>query len=306
MNKKKIVIFGGSGFLGSNLAKYLIQKDFAVSIISRNEPKFNGGWKFCSWDAQSLAFWCHELEGAHAIINLVGRSVDCIKNPSNCDAILRSRVESTKLIGKALRAIKNPPKIWVQMSTAHIYGDPEDIVCTEDSPYGYGLAPFVGQAWEKAYDESVLPNMRQVILRTSFVLGRDGGALPRLAKLVKLGLGGKVGNGKQGISWLHEDDINRIFLRAISDETMKGIYIASSPQPLSNTEFMRELRKNLSVSCGLPAPECLVKLAAPLIMKTDPELAIYGRYCKPQRLMDEGFEFHYPKLKQALSNIFEG
>ena len=118
-----------------------------------------------------------------------------------------------------------PPPVWVQMSTAHLYGDSIEIVCDEDAAFGYGLAPFVGCAWEEAYAEAVLPQMRQVILRTSFVLGRNGGALTRLARLVRWGLGGKVSHGRQGVSWIHEQDMNRLFVRAISDGDMQGAYI---------------------------------------------------------------------------------
>ena len=303
-NKKKIIIFGASGFLGSNLAKFLNKQNYEVIMISRHSSGLEGLGKFYQWDAQNLGPWVKELEGADALVNLVGRSVDCIKSAENCDAILRSRVQSTELIGNALKKLRTPPKTWIQMSTAHIYGDPEDIVCTEDSPYGYGLAPFVGQAWEQAFHDSVLEGMRKVVLRTSFVLGKNGGALPRLAKIVKWGLGGKVSHGRQGISWLHEDDMNRIFLRAIEDDAMQGTYIASSPEPVSNAEFMRELRKALRVPFGLPGLSPLVKLAAPLIMKTDPELALYGRYCRPQKLLNEGFEFKFPNLDSALKAIY--
>lgn len=301
--KERIVITGGSGFLGVNLAQALLEADYEVCIISRNPPQTKGGWKFVSWDARSLGEWVTELDGAAAIVNLAGRSVDCLKTPDNCDVILRSRVETTRTIGQALRQIKTPPPVWIQMSTAHIYGDPPEAVCTEDSPLGYGFAPFVGRAWENAYREAVLPDMRQVIFRTSFVLGRNGGALPRLALITRLGLGGKVGHGNQGISWLHEEDMNRLFIRAITDENMKGVYIATVPEPVSNAEFMRQLRKALGVTIGLPALAWMVKIGAPLILKTDPELALYGRYCVPGRLEQEGFEFRYPTIATALQAI---
>jgi uncharacterized protein (TIGR01777 family) len=303
-SKEKIVITGGSGYLGVNLAQALLKSDYEVCIISRNPPHTNGDWKFVSWDAHSLGEWVSELDGATAIVNLAGRSVDCIKTPDNCDVILRSRVETTQIIGQALRQIKTPPPGWIQMSTAHIYGDPPETVCTEESPFGYGLAPFVGQAWENAYREVVLPDMRQVILRTSFVLGRRGGALPRLAFVVKIGLGGKVGHGKQGISWLHEEDMNRLFIRAIRDERMKGVYIATAPKPVSNAEFMYQLRKAIGVPIGLPAMAWMVKIGAPLILKTDPELGLYGRYCISRRLEEEGFEFKYSTIDAALQAIY--
>jgi NAD dependent epimerase/dehydratase family enzyme len=141
----------------------------------------------------------------------VGRSVDCIKTPEHQDEILRSRIEATRVLGMAVRSISSPPPVWVQMSTAHIYGDPPHIICTEESPFGYGLAPFVGRAWEEEFRANVLPSQRGVVLRTSFVIGRDrgagGGALARLRMLVRLGLGGRVGSGTQGMSWIHETDM---------------------------------------------------------------------------------------------------
>ena len=303
-SKGRIVITGGSGFLGVNLAQAMLESDYEVCLISRNPPKTTGDWKHVSWDAHSLGEWVSELDGAAAIINLAGRSVDCIKTPDNCDVILRSRVETTQIVGQALPQIKTPPATWIQMSTAHIYGDPPETLCTENSAFGYGLAPFVGQAWENAFAEAILPNMRQVVFRTSFVLGRTGGALPRLALVARIGLGGKVGHGNQGISWLHEEDMNRLFIRAITDENMKGVYIASAPNPVSNAEFMRHLRKALGVPIGLPAMAWMVKIGAPLLLKTDPELALYGRYCISRRLAEEGFKFKYPTIDAALQAIY--
>ena len=146
-----------------------------------------------------------------------------------------------------MRAIHSPPPVWVQMSTAHIYGDPPEAVCSEESPLGYGLAPFVGRAWEEAFRASVLDSQRPVILRTSFVLGRDrgagGSALKRLTRLTRMGLGGKIGSGKQGISWIHELDLNRLFERALVDPAMRGVYIASAPNPVCQDEFARQLRR---------------------------------------------------------------
>ncbi len=248
--------------------------------------------------------WADGIEGAKAIVNLAGRTVDCVKTPDHCDEILRSRVESTLVLGKAVRAVRNPPRVWVQMSTAHLYGDSPDRVCDEDSEFGYGLAPFVGLKWEEALSRSLLPGIRPVILRTSFVLGRNGGALPRLARLVRWGLGGKSGTGQHGVSWIHEADMNQLFTRALSDESMTGAYLATSPNPVSNTEFMRCLRQTLGMPFGLPAYTWMVLIGAPLLFGTDPELALYGRYCVSRRLRQEGFEFKFPKLKSALGDIY--
>ena len=301
---KKIIIFGGSGFIGQNLARMLVVHDYEVHIVSRNKPKDCVGL-FTQWDAQTLGSWTELLEDAKAIVNLVGRSVDCIKTAENIDEILRSRVDSTLLIGEALKSVKVQPKTWVQMSTAHRYGDALDVTCTESSSFGYGMAPYVGKMWERAYAEVVPKEMKQVIVRTSFVLGKDGGALQRMATLTSWGLGGTLGHGKQGISWIHEDDMSALLLRAIENDNMQGVYITSAPNPVSNAKFMKKLRASLNVKIGLPAFAWMVKIGAPLLMNTDPELALYGRYCVSERLEEEGFEFAYQTLDEAFEDIFE-
>jgi uncharacterized protein len=310
----RIVIAGGSGFLGTSLARHLAQTALCeglptphIVILSRRPPKVPGPWQHVPWDARTLGDWCTSLDGVAGLVNLVGRSVDCIKTPDHQDEILRSRVEATLVLGQAMRVIDRPPPVWVQMSTAHIYGDPPTVICDEDSPPGVGLAPFVARAWEDAYRQSVLATQRQVILRTSFVIGRDqgcgGGALTRLGWLARLGLGGRVGSGTQGFSWIHETDLNRLFHRAITDDSMRGAYIASSPNPVSQRTFMRELRRALHIPFGLPAPFWLVRFAASLLLNTDPDLALYGRYVISKRLAAEGFQFQFPELPLALADL---
>jgi hypothetical protein len=300
----RVVIAGGTGFLGLNLAAYLTEQGRKVTLISRHPPAEPGKWRHAVWDGRSIDSWADHLEGASALVNLVGRTVDCIKTPDNCDEILRSRVDATNVLGEAVKNLRQPIPVWVQMSTAHIYGDPPEVVCDESSAFGYGLAPFVGRAWEQAYSASVSSETRQVILRTSFVLGRSGGALQLLARLVRFGLGGKVGDGRQGFSWIHELDMNRLFARAIADDHMSGAYLATSPNPVSNAEFMLQLRRALKVPFGLPAASWQVRLAAPLLLRTDPELALYGRYCVSRRLTEEGFAFTFPTLSGALQDLF--
>lgn len=299
----KIIITGGTGFIGLSLAEHLSKKGLRPILIARNRPERKTEFDFVEWDAVNLGNWVDSINGALAIVNLTGRSVDCIKTPDNCDVILRSRVDSTCVIGAALKEVQNPPKSWIQMSTAHIYGDPPSAVCTENSATGYGLAPFVGKAWEEALLRSKPEGVREVRLRTSFVIGRNGGALSTLKKLAKLGLGGKIGNGRQGLSWIHEYDMNEIFYRAITEQNFNGVYIASSPNPVSNAAFMKALRRNLKVPIGIPSPEWITRLGARILFKTDPELAIYGRYVKPERLEAEGFRFAFPGLEEALNDL---
>ena len=300
----RVVIAGGTGFLGRNLARHLVSMGHEVVVMSRHPSAEDRRWRHAKWDARTLGDWARHLDGADALVNLTGRTVDCVKTPDHCDEILRSRVESTEILGRALQHATALPRVWVQMATAHRYGDPPDAVIDEEAAFGYGLAPFVGGAWEEAFSRVVPSQVRRVILRTSFVLGRSGGALPRLTKLVRWGLGGKVGHGRQGISWIHEQDMNRLFARAIANDDVSGAYLATAPQPVSNSEFMRELRGALRIPIGLPAASWMVRLAAPLILGTDPELALYGRYCVSRRLREEGFEFLFPDLGSALRDLY--
>jgi len=303
-----IVIAGGSGFLGVSLAMHLAASGASVVILSRSAAKVAGPWRHVPWDARTIGDWRSHLNGAGGLVNLVGRSVDCIKTPDHQDEILRSRVEATQALGGAMRLVDAPPPVWVQMSTAHIYGDPPHLLCTEESCFGSGFAPFVGRAWEEAFNTSALPSQRQVILRTSFVIGRDrgagGGALARLRTLVRLGLGGKVGSGSQGMSWIHELDMNRLFERALLNTAMQGAYIATAPHPVSQCMFMREMRKAMGMPIGLPTFAWMVRLGAPLLLRTDPELALYGRYVISKRLREDGFEFQFPNLSDALADLF--
>jgi hypothetical protein len=307
MNDKTVVIAGGSGFLGVSLAYHLLESNFNVTILSRNRPKADGQWDFVKWDARSLNGWQSVIDGADAVVNLVGRTVDCRKTPDHCDEILRSRVEATRVLGEAMQCAASPPPVWVQMSTAHIYGDPPSVICTEESPFGYGLAPDVGKAWERQFADSIGSEQRGVVLRTSFVVGKDrgagGGALSRLRFVTRLGLGGRIASGRQGMSWIHEKDMNRIFERAILDPSVQGPYIASSPNPVSQRDFMNCLRRTLRVPIGLPATETMVRLGARWLLRTDPELALYGRYVIPQRLIHAGFSFEFPDLASALGDL---
>jgi uncharacterized protein (TIGR01777 family) len=300
----RVVIAGGTGFLGQNLARHLTARGWEVVVMSRHGSNGDARWQHAIWDARTVGDWAQQLDGAAALVNLAGRTVDCIKTPDHCDEILHSRVESTEVLGRALQSVKTLPRVWVQMSTAHIYGDPPENVCDEDAAFGFGLAPFVGREWEQAFARSVPASVRQVVLRTSFVLGKNGGALRQLTRLVRFGLGGTVSHGRQGISWIHEQDMDRILARAVADESMHGTYVATAPRPVSNAEFMREMRNALHVPIGLPAAGWMVRLAAPLLLRTDPDLALYGRYCVSRRLREEGFEFLFSDLRSALQDLY--
>ncbi|QQE12979.1 TIGR01777 family oxidoreductase [Planctomycetota bacterium] len=310
MNTKHIVIAGGSGFMGQNLSNYLLDNQHHVTILSRSKPKnhnhSNLNWH--QWDNQTLGPWSSSLNNADAIINLVGRTVDCRKTPEQRKEILGSRIDSVNLIGKSIRQLDNPPPIWIQAGTAHIFGDPipQDTIITDNSPLGTGFAPDVGAQWEQALHKNLLPNQRHVNLRTSFVLGSTGGALKRMATLTRLGLGGKLGSGKQYISWIHESDMTQLIVSAIDDPTYTGTYLITSPNPVTNTQFMQTLRKVCRRPWSPPVPSLAVKFGARFIMNTDPELALLGRRCIPTRLQSETpFKFQYPNLQPALENLLQ-
>ncbi|MEM1422949.1 MAG: TIGR01777 family oxidoreductase [Planctomycetota bacterium] len=298
-----VIIAGGSGFLGRSLARVLHEAGKRVVILSRSAPREEGPWEHAEWDGRTVRAWAERLRTCDAIVNLAGRTVDCIKTPDHRDEILRSRVESTRALGEACAQEGVTPRMWVQMSTAHIYGDPPTARCTESSPFGLGLAPDVGRAWESEFARAKPEGTRPVVLRTSFVIGKGGGALSRLTRITRLGLGGAVGSGAQGMSSIHQRDMDRLFARAIEDDTMTGAYIASAPNPVSNRDFMRTLRKAMKMPVGLPATAWMVRNGAPLVLRTDPELALYGRYVHSERLEQEGFTFDFPELDGALADL---
>ncbi len=297
----RVLIFGGTGFIGASLCRHLSRRGYEPIQVARHAPR-SSPFRFLKWDGYTVGPWAEELEGAVAIVNLAGKSVNCRKTPDNIDVILRSRVDSCRVIGEALRGVDNPPPVWVQMSTAHIYGDPARTLGEGDT-FGYGLAPFVGKAWEAALLTALPDGMREVRLRTSFVIGRGGGALAELHRLARFGLGGRAGSGRQGMSWLHESDMNALIRTAIEDPTYAGAYIATAPDPRSQVDFMRTLRRVIGMPIGLPAPDALIRLGARWVMDTDPELILYGRYLKSERLAAAGFPFAFPELEAALRDL---
>ena len=302
MNRPKVVLAGGSGFLGTSLGHELTRRGYDVVVLTR-QATLDGPFRSVQWDARTPGPWITELEGAAAVVNLVGRSVDCRKNEKNRREILESRVDSVHALAEAFRRCRKPPAVWVQTGTLHIHGDTWDEVLDESSPIGEGFAPMVGKAWEAALNEAELPpDVRTVILRISFVLGRNGGALIALARLARWFLGGTVASGRQYISWIHIDDLNEMFCRAIEDPRMTGIYAATAPGPVTNHQFMRELRRALRRPWSPPTPAPLVHLGS-LLLRTDSTLATLGRRCVPTRFMKEGFTFRFPVLPEALDDL---
>jgi uncharacterized protein (TIGR01777 family) len=312
--RPRIILAGGTGFLGTGLTPVLLNAGYDVTILTRSESARQGKAtprdadspdpivRNVRWDARTLGPWAAELDGAAAIVNLVGRTVDCRKTDANKRVILESRVDSVRALGAACATCTNPPPVWVQTSTAHIYGDTGDELLDESSPIGEGFAPMVGTAWEQALQESAPKDCRKVILRISFVLGRNGGPLRTLARIARSFLGGRIGTGRQWISWIHEADLQAVILRANRDERMQGVYVVTSPNPVRNVEFMAALRKAVHRPWSPPVPPMMVRLGA-WILRTDPELPLLGRRCVPARLLRENFIFQFPELKNALQGL---
>jgi uncharacterized protein (TIGR01777 family) len=304
---ERFVVAGGSGFLGGACCRHLLDAGAEVTVLSRKRPgwidmPFAGRARWVSWSAGKDEM-ARSLDGARAVINFIGRTVDCRKTPANCDEILRSRVESVRTLGAAMAELERPPGVWVQAGTAHIYGDPPEERVGDDGVPGWGLAPFVGKAWETAFWAALPRGMRGIILRTSFVLGKTEGALPVLVRLAKFGLGGKAGHGRQGFSWIHEDDFVSIVERALCDENMAGTINVTAPSPVSQADFMATLRRTIGIPFGLPSPSWAVRFGARWLLDTDPELVLEGRYILPTRLQAMGHVFRYPELSQALAAL---
>jgi uncharacterized protein len=306
MPEKTVIFAGGSGFLGQALSAFLIQHNYTPIILTRgpSQPATATTPQHVRWDATTPSGdWPQVLNNAHAVINLVGRTVNCRKTPAHKKEILDSRVNATRALTQAWQSANNPPKIWVQTSTAHIYGDTHDEILDESSPTGTGFAPDVGRAWEKEFNDADLKDTRRVIVRVSFVMGiGENSALKTLARLTRLGLGGHTGAGRHWMSWIHLADYCQIILRALADPIMSGTYVVTAPNPVANKEFMRQLRRTLHRPWSPPVPKPLVHIGA-LLMRTDPELALKGRRCVPTRLLKEGFQFQFPSLPEALDNL---
>ena len=298
---RKVVLAGGSGFLGRSLAKVLEARGYEPVILTRSPRP--GPTREVAWDGRSVGPWGSELEGAAALVNLTGRSVDCRYTPENRREILASRLDSVRVLGEALARCTLPPPVWVQAVSLAILGNSGDTPRDEDSPPGEGFSVDVCRQWEAACAALRLPATRLVLLRIGFALGRDGGALDKLARLTRRGLGGTVGPGQQYISWLHIEDLDALFLRAIENPSMHGVYNATGPSPVTNAEFMRTLRHVLHRPWSPPAPAWAVRLFARL-MGTEADLALNGRRGLPRRLQEEGFVFRHTDLTRALEDLY--
>ena len=310
MNQQKIILAGGSGFLGGELAKHFKTLDWDVVILTRSPKSRTDGVREIVWDTKSLGDWARELDGATAVVNLTGRSVDCRYNAKNRREIMESRVNSTRVVGQAIAQCKTPPRVWLNSSTAtlyqHTFGKPHDESSREmdsatDAKDAFSVE--VAQAWERTLDETNTPNTRKVALRTSMVLGLGRNSVfPVLRRLTKLGLGGRQGSGKQFVSWIHVEDFCRAIEWIIAHDDLVGPINQCAPNPLPNAEMMKLFREVCGVPIGLPAAEWMLEIGA-FFLRTETELIFKSRRVVPGKLLQSGFAFCFPAFREAIKNL---
>ena len=307
----KIIIPGGTGQVGTVLARALTRDHHEVVVLGRHPRP--APWRVVQWDPTHVTGWAEELDGADVVINLAGRSVNCRYTPANRDEILRSRVLSVRTVGQAITAARRPPRVWLQASTATIYAHRYDGANDETSGVVGGTEPGtpdtwcfsieVATAWESALDEAATPGTRKVKLRSAMIMSPDpGGIFDTLLGLVRRGLGGTAGNGRQFVSWIHEVDFVRAICRIIQRDHFAGAVNLAAPHPLPNREFMAILRRAWGVPFGLPASEWMLALGA-VFLQTETELILKSRRVVPGRLLEDGFSFEHPDWEPAAREL---
>lgn len=293
----KVVIAGGTGFIGRHVQELLRSLGAEVVLLSRE-----AGEGRVEWDGQNPGPWCHELEGADAVINLAGTPINDPWTQSNRALILSSRVNSTKAIGNAILQCQQPPRHWLNGSATGIYGDRGDTTLTESSPIGTeGFLVDVAKAWEQAAKDFVLPSTHLSILRTGIVLGRDGGAFPILSELAKRFIGSQIGAGKQFMSWVHIEDLVQLVAHIIKSSDAL-IWNGTAPNPVTNGEFMRQLRHAYGRPWVPPVPPFILTLNAK-VGGPDPSLVTWSQNAVPAQALASGFSFQYPNLSSAIESL---
>jgi uncharacterized protein len=307
----KIVIPGGSGQVGTVLARAFHGSGDEVVVLSRR-PEAQP-WRVVAWDGVSSGAWQREIEGCDALINLAGRSVNCRYTPQHRKEILESRVLSTNVIGQAVASAARPPRIWLQASTATIYAHRYDAPNDErsgilgghepDAPDTWRFSIDVARAWERAFDAAACDHTRKVALRSAMTMSPDrGGVFDTLLRLAWCGLGGRSGDGRQFISWIHDADFIAALRWLIDREDVDGVVNIAAPNPLPNAEFMRELRHACGIRFGLPSTPWMLEVGA-FFMRTETELILKSRRVVPGRLIEHGFEFRYPLWRDAARDL---
>ena len=307
----KIVIPGGSGQVGTVLARALHAERHDVVVLSR-EPRPRP-WRVVGWDGTTLGVWSQEVEGCDAVINLAGRSVNCRYTAANRRAILDSRVLSTRAVARAIAQARRPPRVWLQASTATIYAHRYDAPNDEtsglvggvepDAPGSWKFSIDVARAWEAAFNESIAPNTRKVALRSAFMVSPDqGGTFDTLLGLVRWGFGGPADDGRQYMSWIHHEDFVAAVRWLVAHDSVDGVVNVAAPNPLPNAEFMSVLRQAAGMPFGLPITKWMLETGA-VFMRTETELILKSRRVVPGRLLEQGFVFKYPVWRDAALDL---
>jgi uncharacterized protein (TIGR01777 family) len=307
----KIVIPGGSGQVGTLLARAFAADGHEVVILSRNPGK--SPWRVVGWDAETVSEWAAQIDGADVVINLAGRSVNCRYHAENRRLIKESRIKSTRAVGEAIVRATRPPRVWLQASTAtiyaHRYDAPNDEATgilggsEEGAPDTWRFSIDVAKSWEEAANEVNLPHTRRVLLRSAMTMSPDpGGVFDVLLGLVRRGLGGASGNGRQYVSWIHERDLVRAVYWLIEHPELAGPINLASPNPVPNAEFMRTLRAAWGISIGLPAAKWMLEIGA-FFLRTETELVLKSRRVVPGRLLESGFMFQFPTWAEAANDL---
>jgi uncharacterized protein (TIGR01777 family) len=307
----KIVIPGGSGQVGTILARAFQAAGHEVVVLSRKVKP--SAWRMVDWDAETLGAWATELEGADAVINLAGRNVNTRYTAENRRIIKESRVKSTQIVRQAIAQAAHPPRVWLQASTATIYSHRYDAPNDEatgvlggsepDAPANWRFSTEVAQAWERAAMQADTPGTRRVLMRSAMTMSPDrGGIFDVLLRLVRFGLGGRAGSGRQFVSWIEDQDFVRAVFWLIEHPELEGVFNLSAPNPVPYAEFMRTLRAAWGMPIGLPATRWMLEIGA-LFLQTDTELVLKSRRVIPSRLLHSGFTFRFPTWPEAARDL---
>ena len=310
LGRVRIVIPGGTGQVGSLLARAFHRDGHQVVVLGRTPAP--APWRVVRWDPADVTPWAAELDGVDVVINLAGRSVNCRYTPENRREIVESRVQSVRAVGEAITRARKPPPVWLQASTATIYAHTHDAANDEATgriggdepgvPETWRFSIEVATAWERALDEAAVPATRKVKLRSAMVMSPDaGGIFDTLLGLVRRGLGGTAGDGRQYVSWIHETDFVRA-IRYLIDRPLDGAVNLAAPGPLPNREFMATLRHAWGAPIGLPASRSMLELGA-VFLRTETELILKSRKVVPGRLLQEGFSFEHPDWADAAREL---
>jgi uncharacterized protein len=307
----KVIIPGGSGQVGTILARAFHHAGHEVVILSRRPTK--AAWHVAEWDARTLGDWTTVIEGADVVINLAGRSVNCRYSAENRRLIKESRVISTRILGDAIARASRPPRVWLQASTATIYAHRYDAPNDEatgvlggsepGAPAAWRFSVDVATSWERELNESATPYTRKVLMRSAMTVSPDrGGVFDTLLTLARCGMGGSAGDGRQYVSWIHDQDFVRAVYWLIEHDELEGPVNLAAPNPIPNSEFMSALRAAAGISFSLPAAPLMLEVGA-FLLRTETELLLKSRRVIPGALTQSKFIFQFPGWAEAARDL---